>query len=162
MTEENMSLFQKESSLLPFLAGFSAGALCAALLDPRRGAARRALLRDKATSLAREAGREAMRRGRDARQRTLGRIYETSKRVIDESVPDDILVERVRAQLGRPVSHPRAIEVVASDGEVTVSGPILRSEVDDLLMRVAEVRGVRQVNNMLQVFDDEGPVSSLQ
>lgn len=159
-----MAIFQRESSssILPFLAGFSAGALCAVLLDPRRGAARRAVIRDKAASLAREAGREAVRHGRDLRQRTLGKVYEASARVGEEAVPDDILVERVRAQLGRPVSNPRAIEVSASDGEVTLSGPIQRDELQDLLNRIEHVRGVRAIRNQLEVKESEGPTSLLR
>src|SRR2546423_15513809 len=74
-----------------FLAGFGAGALFAALLDPRRGAARRALIRDKAVSLARKAGVEAVREGRDLSNRTRGLAHEISARRQEEHVSDDIL-----------------------------------------------------------------------
>ena len=151
-----MAIFEKESSgLVPFLLGFSAGAVCATLLDPRRGAARRARLRDQALSLAREAGREAVRQGRDLRQRALGAVYEASTRAAGDLVPDEVLVERVRAQIGRPVSHPRAIEVKAENGEVTLSGRVLRSEVRDLLERVAGVRGVQGIRDELLVVGEE-------
>jgi len=152
-----MQIFAGKSSFLPFLAGFSAGALCAALLEPKRGAARRAKLKDKTLSWARQAGREAVRRGRDLQQRAEGAVHEAKARVQPEDVPDEVLVERVRAQIGRPVSHPRAIEVTAHDGEVTLSGPIVPEELDDLLQRVARVRGVRSVNNLLRPDDGRNP-----
>ena len=40
-----------------FLAGFVVGGVTVALLDPRRGAARRALLRDKSRAVAKDAAR---------------------------------------------------------------------------------------------------------
>ena len=152
----------RESSALPFLAGFGAGVACAALLDPRRGAARRAVIRDKTLSLLRRAGRQAVREGRDLSQRAEGLVHETRARMHEEQIPDDVLVERVRAQIGRPVSHPRAIKVTAVDGVVTLFGPILRSELDELLERVARIRGVRSVRNQLEVQAGPGQNPSLQ
>ena len=118
------------------------------------------MLRDKAASLARRAGIEARREARDLSQRAQGAAYEAAH--AGEEVPDDILVERVRAQLGRPVSHPRAIDVKAEAGCVTLSGPILRSEVDDTIARVARIRGVRSVRNALDVQDTPGSNPKLQ
>jgi hypothetical protein len=125
---------RNESSLVPFLAGFGAGALFAALLDPRRGAGRRALIRDKALSLVRQAGVTARRQGRDLRQRARGLAPEMSAR----------------------------IEVRVEGGEVILSGPILRGELDDLLRRVARVRGVYGIRNELEVHQSEGSVPGLQ
>lgn len=147
-------MFERRSrswSLPAFVAGAAVGVAAAALLDPRRGAARRAILRDKAASAARQARREAERRARDVANRTRGRRYEQAH--ADERVPDDILVERVRAHLGRPVRRARAIEVRADDGIVTLSGPVHRDEVDGLLAAIREVRGVRRVDARLQVHD---------
>ena len=50
---------------------------------------------------------------------------------------------------------PRAIEVKAENGEVTLSGRVLRSEVRDLLERVAGVRGVQGIRDELQVVGEE-------
>ena len=153
---------RNESSFVPFLAGFGAGALFAALLDPRRGAGRRALIRDKALSLVRQAGVTAARQGRDLKQRAQGLAHEVSARIEEEQPSDDVLAERVRAQIGRPVSHPRSIEVRVEGGEVILSGPILRRELDDLLRRVARVRGVCGIRNELEVHESEGSVPGLQ
>src|SRR5712664_1436747 len=95
-----------------FVTGFVLGGVTVALLGRRR---QRAVLRDKSLSAARDAAGGVARRGRDLRHRLRGIVYRAKSRLADEEVPDDILVERVRAQLGRPVSHPRAIDVRAQD-----------------------------------------------
>ncbi|MFL5309539.1 MAG: BON domain-containing protein [Myxococcales bacterium] len=145
-----------------FFAGFVVGGVTVALLDPRRGAARRAVLRDKGISAAKNAAGAAARRGRDLRHRLRGVVYETKARLSEEQVPDDILVERVRAQLGRPVSHPRAIDVRVQDGCVVLAGPILAAEVDDLISQVSRIAGVRSIRSELDLHDEPGSVPALQ
>ncbi len=61
----------------------------------------------------------------------------------------DTLAERVRAKLGRYVSHPEAIVVESQGGCVSLHGPILRSEVEELINAVSSVRGVSEVANRL-------------
>ena len=150
---------QSRFSAGTFLAGFGAGAVFAALADPRRGAARRAKLRDKAVSLFHQAGREAVRQSHNLGQRARGTAYEVLH--AGEQVDDDVLVERVRAQIGRPVSHAHAIHVSARGGEVTLSGQILRSELDQLLDCVSRIRGVKAVHNALDVLATAGSSPSL-
>jgi len=86
-------------STLTFLVGFVVGGITVALLDPRRGAARRALLRDKTLSAVKDAAETGSRRARDLRQRLRGVVYEAKARMSEQDVPDDILVERVRDRL---------------------------------------------------------------
>jgi hypothetical protein len=73
-----------------------------------------------------------------------------------------VLVERVRAKLGRYVSHPRAIEVYANDHRVYLGGPILADEVEQLLEAARTVPGVCAVENHLDVHEHAGNVSALQ
>ena len=73
-----------------------------------------------------------------------------------------MIVARVRSELGRVVSHPRAIHVAARDGVVTLTGPILAHEVEPLVAAVASVRGVRDVQHLLDVHDHPGRFPALQ
>jgi osmotically-inducible protein OsmY len=148
--------------LTGFVAGGIAGGIAVALLDPRRGAARRAVLRDKSLSAVKDAAQTASRRARDLRQRLRGVVYEAKLRMSEERVPDDVLVERVRAQLGRPVSHPRAIDVSAQDGCVVLSGPILADEAEELIRRISRIPGVRSIESRLELHADASDVPSFQ
>jgi hypothetical protein len=78
-------------------------------------------------------------------------------------VPDDLqLIERVRARMGRLVSHPHAIQVGANNGRVTLSGPVLRHEVARLLDAIRSVWGVSEVEDRLVAHDHADAISSLQ
>jgi osmotically-inducible protein OsmY len=68
----------------------------------------------------------------------------------------------VRAAFGRVASHPSSILVSTCDGEVTLSGPVLASEVKDVIETVRGVRGVGRVVNELEVHDTAEGIPGLQ
>lgn len=138
----------------PFALGALVFAGAVLFLYPRRGAARRALFRDRARSLKVEIGDKVDKQAKDVARRIQGRRYVAEH--AHERVADDRLVDRVRAQLGRRVSHAHAIHVEAHEGSVTISGPVLREELRPLLHLLKEVRGVRTVVNRLEVHDRPG------
>src|SRR5690606_41858308 len=70
--------------------------------------------------------------------------------------------ERVRAQLGRLVSHPGAITVTAHAGDVTLSGQILAAEHQTLLSAVRAMAGVNRVDDRLQAHESPGNIPELQ
>jgi hypothetical protein len=80
----------------------------------------------------------------------------------DRDAPDAVTAARVRSKLGRMVSHPRAISVIAHDGRVELSGAVLASEADHLLAEVASVRGVAGVENRFQVYEHPGDHPALR
>jgi hypothetical protein len=146
----------------PLLAGAGLGACLMFLLDPDRGGRRRALVRDKVVRGGRMACRGADAAFRDMRNRAAGILHDARGTLQQDEVDDETIIERVRAKLGRVCSHPRAIDVMCTDGDVTLGGPILQSEVGPVLTTVGSVRGVRTVTNELEPHDTSVGVSSLQ
>jgi uncharacterized membrane protein len=145
------------------LTGLGLGVGLMYFLDPERGRRRRALARDRLTHAARVGGDAVGATGRDVAHRTSGAGARLRRLVNRDSRADDrVLVERVRAQLGRLVSHPHAIRVDASDGIVTLRGPILEAEVPRLLSAVERIRGVRSVTSELEGHKQAGNVPALQ
>ena len=145
-----------------FATGLGLGAALAYLFDRERGARHRALARDRLVHLYHVTPAFAAKAGRDLGNRAQGFASEARASVNHDDVPDHILVERVRAKLGRFVSHPGSIDVTAREGMVTLAGPILRHEVDPMLKAVAGVRGVEYVENNLTVYADGASVPGLQ
>lgn len=132
---------------------------------PVRGARRRSLVRDKVTHAVRAASEVASATSRDVGNRVRGAAAEARSLGHAGEVADDGVIEaRVRSQLGRVIAHPSAIEVMVENGRVTLVGDVLADEVGRLFRRISRVRGVREVNNRLRVYDDEemADVASLQ
>lgn len=151
---------QKQNWTLAGGLGLGAGLMY--LLDPQRGGRRRALLRDKAVH-ATKVGRDGLgKTSRDLAHRSKGLLAETRSTLRREEPTDELLADRVRSRLGRLVTHPSAVEVTARDGRVTLSGPVLATELDRLLSGVEKVRGVREVENRLEAHERPGDVPGLQ
>jgi hypothetical protein len=147
-----------------FLRGAALGAAAMYLLDPDRGRRRRAVARDKLRSAASQASTFVDAAGRDARHR-LRAVRVRAARIGsgDEAPSDVVLVERVRARLGRVVRHPHALRVHAERGRVRLAGPILVSEHAPLMRAVRHVRGVRAVDDeALALYRSADHVSALQ
>jgi hypothetical protein len=132
------------------------------LLDPQQGRRRRALIRDKVVRGMNEAGNLARTTGRYIADHSRGVAAETRARFSHEEVTDAQLEARVRSEIGRAVSNVGALEVTARNGLVTLTGPILASEIDTLMCAVRDVRGVRDVDNQLRVREQPGGEPGLQ
>jgi hypothetical protein len=145
------------------LTGAGLGAAAMYLMDPSRGRRRRARLGEAASHVSHRAHDIAGMTARDLRHRLSGAAARTLDRLVEEGVPaDEVLVERVRARLGRLVSHPGAIDVIANSGTVTLTGPVFAAEVDQLIEGVATIAGVATVENKLEPHHDAAHVSALQ
>lgn len=150
------------NKLVALTSGAGVGAALMYLLDPQQGRRRRKYLYDQGFHYTLRLEDGITMALRDTENRAHGLRAEARARLMQGEAPDDVLVERVRSSLGRFVSHPRAIDVVAEAGVVTLSGPILAHEVDRTLAAVRGVRGVKQVIDHLDVHTRSGGVPALQ
>ncbi|MGZ3770219.1 MAG: BON domain-containing protein [Bdellovibrio sp.] len=153
---------KKRNNLLGLLIAASVGAVAMYFLDPQRGHARRTLARDKIYSLSRKSTRRVSQIAQNLRNRLMGAIkdIQSHKQIVEAD--DETLVLRIRSSLGRKVSHAKAIKVSAQNGIVTLSGPILKNEVRQLMSCVENVPGVKTVKDELSKYDKSGDISSLQ
>jgi len=141
-------------------AGVGAGLMY--LFDPDRGKRRRALLRNKMAHATRLASEVKGKTQRDLRNHLLGAFAQVESLFRTREVSDATLEARVRARLGRVVSHPSAVEVKAVDGLIILSGPILADEAHPLLDSVPGIQGVKNIENHLEIHEQAGDISALQ
>lgn len=140
---------------LAFLGGCLAGAFAMYYLDPRTGAHRRSLVRDKAVAVGHDAAWLARAKGKRAVDRLRGVVATGRLDRVTHRPPasDHQLHERLRARIGRFVSHPRLLQVEVQQGSVRLSGHVLRSELDPLLSDLCGMSGVSALRNELQVHE---------
>jgi hypothetical protein len=134
------------------IGGLGLGAALMYVLDPERGKTRRARVRDKAVRAVNRASDRLGARSRDWKNRARGALARV-KVTQPETVDDAVLEERVRAELGRSVSNPGGIDVTALAGTVSLSGPVVMSDLDGLLSAVRGVSGVVDVENRLEMYE---------
>ena len=144
------------------LGGILLGMGIAFLLDPDRGARRRALVRDKATSAGRRLADDLDAGTRDLRNRAKGRAAEIKARFRGESVDDDTLRERVRSAIGRVVSRAGGVDVDVAGGRVTLRGAVPAAEVEQLIATVSGIRGVSEVSDQTRAESTTNGIPSLQ
>jgi osmotically-inducible protein OsmY len=147
---------------MAFISGLGLGAGVMFLLDPNRGRRRRALIKDQAVHLSNTSKGALGKTARDLRNRATGVIAGTKARFGGQHVPDPILIDRVRAALGRYPVHDRAVNVDADNGVVILSGNTLADEVHIILEAITGIRGVNNVVNNLMVHESADGISSLQ
>jgi hypothetical protein len=144
------------------LVGLGVGATLMYFFDPNRGARRRALVRDQlvhAGHLMRDA---AGATSRDIANRASGVAARVRGAREDGPIDDRVLRERIRSQLGRIASHPRAIDVDVADGVVTLRGTILQAEVGGLCEAIRRMSGVREIVDGLDARESADNVPALQ
>ena len=148
-------------SLLGIAGALAAGAFATFFLDPEQGRRRRAIARDRLSGGLRRAADSSQALAHGLRNRTTGLVAGVRRRLSPAPVSDDVLAERVRARMGHVVSHS-SIDVQVVQGEVTLRGPVLDTELEGLLHAVRAVPGVRGVANQLEPHPRPGNVPGLQ
>lgn len=146
----------KKRNPLTLLGGLGLGAGLMYLLDPDGGRRRRALARDKAVHGLKVSGKALGKTSLDISNRTRGLVAEAGSLLRKGSADDRKLEGRVRSKLGRHLSNPSALQVQCQDGLVTLSGPVLASELDKLLAKVQKIKGVQDVESRLEIHESEG------
>ena len=137
------------------IGGLGIGAGVMYFLDPSRGRRRRALVKDKFYSLWNRSGDAVDTTARNVRDRFTGAAARGALPLRRRGPRGGRRAGRTRARaMGRAVSHPSSILATALYGRVMLSGPVLQHEVKRLLSAVESVRGVKGVDNHLQVHRD--------
>jgi len=93
--------------------------------------------------------------GTGARKRARSRIEKTPR-------TNHQLAARVCAELDQEVEHGKGIQVFADKNRVTLRGFALRDELDNVIKAVQRVKGVRAINNKLELRESPGKVFDLQ
>lgn len=156
---------QTNQSLMKLLGAVAVGAVAMYMSDPERGRRRRALASDKMRSLAVRTGDAIDVASRDLGNRMQGLRAQASRifsRRSGSTVDDEVLMARVRKEIGRAVSHPRAIKVTAQQGCVRLYGPVFSHEKQQLLDCVSSVAGVSEVQDNLEAHETAEHIPSLQ
>jgi hypothetical protein len=148
---------------LALLTGMGFGAGLMYILDPALGRRRRALARDKTVHAWKKTSDVVEATARDVTNRAVGLSQKLrSSFTCQESPSDAVLLERVRSRMGHVVSHPQAVDVTASEGQIVLSGPVFAAEIGRLLSSVTAVRGVKGVENRLEAHETAENVPALQ
>ncbi|MFN8419462.1 MAG: hypothetical protein U0528_09510 [Anaerolineae bacterium] len=141
------------AGVLAILFGVGIGMALMYLFDPQHGHRRRANLRDRLLGVRNEVGDQVTKLGGKAEyaaDRMRGVVAEAKNQIVHPPVEDSILVEHIRAHLGRLVALPGAVEVEVIGGRVFLRGDVLASEVDPLLAHLQAMNGVRYITNELK------------
>jgi uncharacterized membrane protein len=131
-------------------------------MDPDKGRRRRTLLLDQLAGSARDLNQGMDASIRDLRHRSYGVLAETRSKFRSGSAGDQVIEARVRSSIGRVVSNPGSVSVLSDGGNVTLSGPVLAREAEELLSTVKGVKGVRKVDDQLTIHQNAGDIPGLQ
>lgn len=145
-----------------WLWGATLGAVLMYFYDPNQGDRRRSMIRDQFAGLRNNAADSLDDAVADLQNRYEGLLSDVNGMMRGETPSDRVLEQRVRANLGRLTYHPGSVDVHVSNGHATLNGDALASEVDHIVSGVSKVRGIRGVDNQLNVHETADSVSSLQ
>lgn len=134
---------------------FALGAVTAFFLDPRDGTRRRHVLRDRVLAGLRRGGRLLGRKSRFAAGKAQGVAAEARSALVPSSAPSDdaTVKQRILSDALRDLAvSTKDVAVDVEDGVATLRGSVASSALaDDLVQRVREVPGVREVTHELDV-----------
>ena len=144
-----------------FVIGTALGALLAYFFDPQNGNRRRKLAVDRTAGFFRQRGRESARAGRAVAAEAYGVSQKVQHRKEETKDFDDAtLANKVRSEALRGDEAPaETVNVNVQNGVVQLRGEVERRElIDELVDRVRNVQGVRDVENLLHLPGTEAPM----
>jgi len=145
------------------LTGAVAAAGVMYYFDAGSGRRRRAEFGQRSAGAARRGVSRLQAASRDLAHRVYGLGARATARIRRGEVAPTVLVERVRARLGRVVSHPGAVHVSADEQHtVRLTGAVLAWEHEPLRRAIAQVAGVGAIRDELEVHESAQQVSALQ
>jgi hypothetical protein len=147
---------------MALISAAAAGAALMYLIDPDRGNARRTLLRDRTLHIARSGWRWTRNSAVDAANHAGGLVAELRASMWTVRPSDDVLVKRVRSQMGRIIRHPHKVVVTADAGWIELRGDVLPDEKEALIGVIKSIPGVFGVQDHLEEHGwiDTKPVAS--
>lgn len=139
------------NTVVRLAVAFAAGAAVMYYLDPQAGRLRRARVRERGGDLRQKLEEAAQAGSRRRAERTHGTVMPERTRVRTEPVDDALLRDRIRSRLGHVVAHSSTLLVDVEAGHVVLGGAVAVNEIEPVVHAVAEIPGVRSVDNQLSV-----------
>jgi osmotically-inducible protein OsmY len=136
------------------------GAALTYFFDPKNGALRRNMARDRVLAFFRRRGRQAARAGRGVAAEAYGvKQRATHLREEPKTYDDQTLKAKVESEVFRPADAPKgAVDVNVENGVVFLRGQVEQQDViEELEERVRAVEGVDEVENLLHLPGTEAP-----
>jgi hypothetical protein len=143
--------------------GVALGAALTWFLDPRNGARRRNVTRDRVLALFRRTGRRGKRAARSVEAEAYGLAMKATHLHERPKQLDDVtLAHKVESQLFRDPDVPKGdININAVNGVVYLRGQVHSPrEIERLENSVRKIQGVRDVENLLHLPNTTAPTSS--
>jgi uncharacterized membrane protein len=150
------------STFAKTMGAATVGGILVYFLDPDTGRRRRARAKDRAVNFVKEADRAIGKASRDLSNRARGTVAEARSLLPLRGVSDEVLVEQVRARIGRVVSFPHFVEVSSRDAVIALRGAVVESELEDLLSTVSAIRHVASVRNELRPYKRPQDIPGIQ
>src|SRR6185312_5489021 len=154
LVAESLVMGRKLQSFASALTGAVAAAGVMYYFDADSGRRRRARFGQRSGGAARRSLSRLQAASRDLAHRAYGLGARATALLRGGEVAPGVLAERVRARLGRVVSHPGAVHVSADERHtVRLSGVVLAWEHGPLRRAVAAVPGVAAIRDELEVHE---------
>jgi hypothetical protein len=146
-----------------FLAGVAIGSALMYFLDPRSGAYRRSLVRDRLSSSSRTAASTTGKRFRHLRNQLGGLVVASTEWLRSPAADSDRkIADRIRTRLGRVTHHINAVAVEVRGGEVLLSGRLPDDEAIRVVAETRDIQGVKGVKDEIKRYSQEQPAAGAE